>query len=217
MIDRFKRLFGKCVYKLGGLTELDSLCSCAAECELESPVKLYTPHRLDHARVGKYTYLAENSHVSRTRIGRFCSIGPNFLCGRGIHPVDKLATSPMFYSTRKQNGFSLSASDKCDERRPVEIGNDVFIGANVTVLDGVHIGDGAVIGAGALVNHDIPPYAIVGGVPAKILRYRFTPEQIAALLRIRWWNFPEEQLSEVEKSYDDVAGFIARFDPESKS
>ena len=80
------------------------------------------------------------------------------------------------------------------DKEKLEIGNDVWIAANVVITEGLKIGDGAVIGAGAVVTHDIPPYAIVGGVPAKVIRYRFTKEMIDELLKIKWWDFTEEQL-----------------------
>ena len=88
----------------------------------------------------------------------------------------------------------------------------MFIGANVTILDGVTIGDGAIIGAGAVVAKDIPPYAIAGGVPAKVIKYRFTPEQIEKLLQIQWWNFQEADLQDIEKYYSDIDDFIKKYE-----
>ncbi|GAO45225.1 DapH/DapD/GlmU-related protein [Flavihumibacter petaseus] len=170
---------------------------------------LYTPHRVSKALIGHYTYVANNSQITCAEIGKFCSIGPNFICGWGIHPMEGISTSPMFYSTRKQNGTTLSATDKIEERRLVRIGNDVFIGANVTVLDGVTIGDGAVIGAGAVVTRDVPPYGVAVGVPAKVIRYRFEPEKIEQLLQIKWWNQSLDELKNVEKMFWDVDGYIA--------
>lgn len=114
----------------------------------------------------------------------------------------------MFYSTKKQNGTTLSETDKIEERKRIIIGNDVFIGANVTVLDGVTIGDGAVIGAGAVVSKDIPPYAVAVGCPIRIIKYRFENEQIEALKKLEWWNFDDERLKEVERFFFDVDGFI---------
>lgn len=168
---------------------------------------------LDHVNIGDYTYISNNGKISFTTMGKFCSIGPNLLCGWGIHPTDGISTSPMFYSTRKQNGYSLTNEDKIVERKRITIGNDVFIGANVTILDGVTIGDGAVIGAGAVVSKDIPPYAVAVGVPIRIIRYRFSEKQIAALLRIRWWDRDEECLQDVSDSFFDIDAFIAKYDP----
>ncbi len=171
-------------------------------------VLLYAPYSVIETSIGKYTYIAHNSSVSKTTIGNFCSIGPNFVCGWGIHPYYGISTSPMFYSTRKQNGMTMSDYDKVEERKPIVIGNDVFIGANVTVLDGVNIGDGAVIGAGAVVSKDIPPYAVAIGCPIRIIKYRFEPEQIEALRHIEWWNFDDEKLKKVEQLFFDVNQFI---------
>ncbi|MBS1737436.1 MAG: CatB-related O-acetyltransferase, partial [Bacteroidetes bacterium] len=155
-------------------------------------VKTNEPFKLNEVIIGNYSYIAENSLVSQTVIGKFCSIGPNFLCGYGVHPLNGISTSPMFYSTGKQNGMTLSESDKIEERKTIYIGNDVFIGMNVTILDGITIGDGAVIGAGAVVSKNIPPYAIAVGNPIQIIRYRFSDEQIASLLKIKWWDFSED-------------------------
>lgn len=171
-------------------------------------VVMYAPYSFSESSIGKCSYIAHNSHVSNASIGRFCSIGPNFLCGWGIHPITGISTSPMFYSTRKQNGFTLSETNKIEERKKIIIGNDVFIGANVVVLDGVTIGDGAVIGAGTVVSKDIPPYAVAVGSPIRIIKYRFESEQIEALRKLEWWNYDDEELNEVERFFFDIDGFI---------
>lgn len=141
-------------------------------------------------------------------IGKYCSIGPNFLCGWGIHPLNGISTSPMFYSTIRQNGYSLTDENKFVERKRITIGNDVFIGANVIVLDGVSIGDGAVIGAGAVVSKDIPPYAIAVGCPIQILHYRFERKVIQDLETIKWWDFDSSKIYMIEKYFFDVDSFI---------
>ena len=174
--------------------------------------KVYPPYNIQFVTIGDYTYIERNSFISNTIIGKFCSIGPNFLCGWGVHPTNGISTSPMFYSSKKQNGKTFSAIDKIDERKQITIGNDVFIGANVTILDGVNIGDGAVIGAGAVVSKDIPPYAIAVGSPIKVIRYRFSELQINALLRIKWWDYSEELLQDVERMFFDIDAFIAKYD-----
>lgn len=165
---------------------------------------------LSDIEIDDYSYLSANALVSNTSIGKFCSIGPNFFCGWGVHPTHGISTSPVFYSSKAK--FTFSKEDKIDEHPHISIGNDVFIGANVTVLEGVTIGDGAVIGAGAVVSKDIPPYAIAVGTPIQIKKYRFEDAQIKALQKIQWWNFTEEQLREVEKRFFDVEGFIKDFD-----
>ena len=171
-------------------------------------VKLYRPYRIYDTSVGDYSYIARNALVDHTTIGKFCSIGPNFLSGKGLHPTAAVSTTPMFYSTARQNGLTLVSENKFEEVKRVTIGNDVFIGANVFVRDGVKIGDGAIVAAGAVVVKDVPPYAIVGGVPAKILRMRMSDEQIEKMLKIRWWDFDEDRLPIVSRHFDDLDGFI---------
>ena len=173
--------------------------SSSKDSKIEKQTKLVHPFRLNEVEIGRGTYIASNSVISMTAIGRFCSIGPNFLCGWGIHPTTGISTSPVFYSTYKQNGYTYALTNKIEERKKIIIGNDVFIGANVFVLDGVTIGDGVVIGAGAVVSKDIPPYAIAVGCPIHIIKYRFPEEIREKLKNIQWWNFEENALLDVEK------------------
>lgn len=156
---------------------------------------------LHKAIIGRYTYISENASISYTEIGNFCSIGPNFLCGWGFHPLNGISTSPMFYSSQKQNGCTLSETDKIEERKKIIIGNDVFIGMNVTVLDGVTIGDGAVIGAGSVVTKDVPPYTIAAGNPMQFIRKRFDEATIESMLAIKWWFWDDSRLKIIEKEF----------------
>ncbi|MBS1737851.1 MAG: CatB-related O-acetyltransferase [Bacteroidetes bacterium] len=186
----------------------NQLGSSRVNCDIDPQTKFTGVHSLENVSVQKGTYIAFNANISNTSIGKFCSIGPNFFCGWGIHPVNGISTSPAFYSTRKQAGFTFSTTDKCIERKNITIGNDVFIGMNVTVLDGVTIGDGAVIGAGAVVSKDIPPYAIAVGSPIQIVKYRFSQEKIDALLAIRWWDQNDDTLRMVEQNFFEIDKFI---------
>lgn len=170
--------------------------------------KLYEPYRVSNSNIGNYTYIAENSILNNSTIGKFCSIGPNLISGWGIHPTNGISTHPMFYSTKKQNGMTLSSENKTVELLPINIGNDVFIGMNVTILDGVTIGDGAIIGAGAIVSKDIPPYAIAVGNPIEIIKYRFDNVIIDKLNQIKWWDFNIEELSMIEQHFFNVDEFI---------
>lgn len=174
--------------------------------------RVYPPYFLHDVKVGEYSYIAKNCAVTNCTIGKFCSIGPNFCCGLGIHPTNGISTAPMFYSLSNVNGSTLVSSPKIEESKHTIIGNDVFIGANVTVLDGVTIGDGAVIGAGAVVSKNIPPYAIAVGCPIRIIKYRMTEEQIAAMQRIQWWNWDDDRLQDVERMFEDINGFIEKYD-----
>jgi len=171
---------------------------------------IFPPYNICKSTIGKGTYIAQNSFISFCNIGKYCSIGPNVICGWGIHPTNGLSTSPVFYSTQNQAGFHYAKEDKIVERKHIEIGNDVFIGMNVTILDGITIGNGAVIGAGAVVSKDIPPYAIAYGSPIQVARFRFNDDQIKSLEKIKWWDFDEEKIREVEKYFFDIDGFINR-------
>ena len=185
------------------------LVSNMKSCDIDVNTRIFNNHYLRNVTVGKGTYIAFNANISNTSIGKYCSIGPNFLCGWGYHPTDGVvSTSPAFYSTRKQAGFTYSTYDKCEERKYITIGNDVFIGMNVTILDGVNIGDGAVIGAGAVVSKNIPSYAVAVGCPIQIIKYRFTKEIIDSLIASEWWNQDDVVLKEVEKNFFDVEKFL---------
>lgn len=169
------------------------------------------PSQINSCEIDDYTYISINASILSTKIGKFCSIGPNLFCGWGVHPTNGISTSPAFYSTKGQAGLTLSKEDKITESLKIEIGNDVFIGMNVTILDGIKIGDGAIIGAGAVVSRDIPPYAIAVGCPIKIIKYRFEPDIIEKLLEIKWWDFDLTNLQKVEENFFDINNFISKY------
>lgn len=176
--------------------------------KLGNHTNVVAPYFLHHVVLDDYSYIARNCNATNVKIGRFCSIGPNFCCGLGLHPTNGISTAPMFYSKAKQNGVSLVKDVVYEEQKQTTIGNDVFIGANVTIIDGVKIGDGAVIGAGAVVVKDIPPYAVAGGVPAKVIKYRFDNDIIDKLLKLQWWEWPDEELQKVVDKEFNVLEFV---------
>lgn len=141
-------------------------------------------------------------------IGKFCSIagGVTIIIG-GEHPTHTVTTSSFPY---QENKTAHHHTTKRVAEEDVIIGNDVWIGSNATILTGVTIGHGAVVGAGALVTKDIPPYAIVGGVPTRIIRYRFDEETINALLDNPWWELPYSEILKIQDILhsDDIKAAI---------
>lgn len=160
------------------------------------------------ASVGKYTYSNSNLFVEtplQSKIGAFCSIGANVVIGHGEHPMEFLSTSPYFYLDRF--GFKnkdMISYDKywTHNLKGVDVGNDVWIGTGVFIKNGITIGDGAIIGAKSVVTKDVPPYAIVVGNPAKIIRYRFNEQIIKELLELKWWNLEDEIIKQIP--YDNI-------------
>lgn len=166
------------------------------------------------SKIGFASYISENSKFYNTKIGKYCSIGAEVLIIRGNHPSSTfVSTHPAFFSLRKHTGFTFSKEQIFDEfPKPIEegepyttiIGNDVWIGTRVSILDGVQIGDGAIIAAGSLVNKDVPPYAIYGGVPARLIKYRFDKEQIEFLAELKWWDRPMKWLKQHQQEFISI-------------
>ena len=167
---------------------------------------------ISNSIIGKGTYIGADSKLANCSIGRFCSIADNVSVIVGNHPLQFVSTSPSFFSLRKQNGLTYAKKQVFEEFLPLtNIGNDVWIGEGAIIIGGKSIGDGAVIGAGAIVKKDVPPYAIVVGNPAKILKYRFDSNIIAKLLDIKWWEKSDTWLTENVSYFEDVDRFIKTF------
>lgn len=166
--------------------------------------------------LGFATYVAGNSRLNKIKTGRYCSIGRNVETGFGIHPVNFVSSHPCFYSLNKQAGFTYVQKQLIDEHKfsdssnkyYVEIGNDVWIGNDVRIMDGVKIGDGAVVAMGAIVTKNVESYSIVGGIPARLIKKRFSDEQIAELLKTEWWKLDENTLRQKAVFFTDIHTFL---------
>jgi len=171
--------------------------------QFESPVRVSLDVNLTKASfVGRFSYIGDGGRVfGDIHIGRYCSIADGFVVISGNHPLDNLTTHPFIYNDQLFGHLKEFREIDYKKRhktthpepppKPLQIGNDVWIGNRVTILGKVRsIGNGAVVGAGSIVTKDVPPYAIVAGNPAQIIRYRFDEETVDTLQKLEWWNLP---------------------------
>ena len=166
------------------------------------------------AVVGRYSGLNESCFIARATVGHFCSIGARTAINPFNHPIDWLSIHEFQYHPKSFDWVDEYNAFARLERTPdmfvrVVVGNDVWTGHNVNVMAGVNVGDGAIIAAGSVVTKDVPPFAIVAGVPATVKRYRFPEKTIERLLRVRWWELELSQLSglpfrDVERCIDMI-------------
>lgn len=193
------------VYALGG--RIASTSWLAASVQFEMPIDIadnctvynnVSLGRYFNANVGDVIY-------TNTSIGRFVSVGRNVEIGLAKHPINFLSTHPFCVANTLFNrSENYDAVERIDWsfHAPTIIGNDVWIGAKACIISGVQIGNGAIIAAGSVVTKDVPAYAIVGGIPAKVIRYRFDENQIAELEDLKWWDLSLEKISKLP--FDDI-------------
>lgn len=158
------------------------------------------------ANLGAFSYVNVGSVLyAKAKVGRYCSIGRHVEIGLATHPVDFLSTHPFQVANTLFSAYPGYASIQRKPwtfHRETHIGNDVWIGAKASIAGGVRVGHGCIVAAGAVVSNDVPPYMIVGGVPAKVIRPRFADDVIASLLELCWWDLPLHTLSTLP--FDDI-------------
>lgn len=193
----------------------------------ESPVSLLGCYILGGLKIGRFSYAGIGCILGGCTIGRYCSIAPSVRISLGEHLVDWLTSHPVGFSDSQfahlpeYKEANLFKSRSAELIRPETIvGNDVWIGTNSTLRRGVKVGHGAIIGAHLLVLNDVPPYAIVTGAPAKVIRYRFEPDLIQELLALEWWNYDLRVFSgidirDVKSSIEKMKVAVAAHSPKA--
>ncbi|GGG21673.1 CatB-related O-acetyltransferase [Paenibacillus abyssi] len=177
-------------------------------CKLEPNVCITRFCKIKNTTIQEYSYVGNNTQIINANIGKYCSIAHSVKIGLGMHPTDRFSTSPIFYSPTNIFDIKIVESHTFEEFDKVVIKNDVWIGANAVIQDGVTIGNGAIIAAGAVVTKDVPDYAIVGGVPAKIIKYRFEKEVIDEINESKWWDLPLKVIEQYKNNFSDIKLFL---------
>lgn len=178
-------------------------------------IKINRKSLINGASIDSYSYIGQKCVLNNCKIGKFCSIGSDVHIVASQHPTTGyISSSPIFYSDKKQCGITFSEEKKYKEHKTIDgysaiIENDVWIGEHVYIMGGVTIGNGAVVALGSIVTKDVPPYAVVAGVPARVIRYRFDNETIEQLLKDEWWNKPIDWIKDNYHSFHDKEKYLS--------
>lgn len=177
--------------------------------KINSTAAICSGVRFYRSSIGKYSYIGNNSFITDTEIGNFTSISMDCYIGGTTHPLDWVSTSPVFHkweNIMKKN----FARHEFEIFNKTKIGNDVWIGNRVMIKAGITISDGAVIGMGSVVTHDIGPYEIWAGNPAKLIRKRFEEDTISQLEKAAWWNWSDDKIGDYANLFNNVEGFKSK-------
>ena len=185
------------------------------DCVVEKTSKVCSRSELTKCKIGRYTYVGYQSFMFNVTIGSFCSIADRCSIGGAIHPMEYVSTSPVFHEGRNilKKNFSNHPMPKTP-RTVIE--NDVWIGQGAFIKAGVHIGTGAVIGMGAVVTHDVEPYEIWAGNPARLIRKRFDDEMVQQLLDSKWWELGYDDLSVYARYFNVPENLMEKIEKYSK-
>lgn len=175
----------------------------------EKPSKIEARSSVINTSMGRYSYCGYNCLFINCSIGRFCSIADNVVIGLAEHPLDWVSTSCAFYFGKDSIPKNLASLDYNSMPKKTFIGNDVWIGQGAYIKSGLTIGTGSVVGMGSVVTKDVPPYAIVAGVPAKIVGMRFEEDIVNRLIDSEWWNMSDDELRKYSKYFNDVKSFLS--------
>lgn len=170
---------------------------CITGSDVDATSKIHSGCSIVNCRIGRYSYVGYDCELINCTIGAFCSLASNIHIGGAEHPLDWVSTSPVFQNVRHSGPDYKFANLQLPPSSRTIIDNDVWIGVGAIVKAGVHIGNGAVVAAGAVVTKDVEPYSIVGGCPARHIRYRFEQDMIQELQKTEWWNMSDDELKEL--------------------
>lgn len=193
--------WSKIIKKLRGSAIKDSLIHKTSKVEAGS--------HIINTMIDKHSFCGYDCEITNCEIGSFTSIANGVVIGGGMHPIDWVGMSPVFYAGRDSVKTKFSEFQR-EEIKTTFIGHDVWIGRNALIKQGVTIGNGAIVGMGSVVTKDVAPYSIVGGNPARLIRFRFSEDVIRELIKSKWWELPENELKQSAVFIKNPLQFIAK-------
>ena len=203
VLTKLQAKYPTCQFYPGAVVDRESV--------LGDYIVVFNNSTIFESTIGDHTYIQRNSLIHMSELGKYCSIAMNVIIGTGQHPTDQVSTHPAFYSIDQPIAKTFSKETSFLAVKKTTIGNDVWIGQNAVIMDGINIETGAIIAAGAVVTKDVPSYAIVGGVPAKIIKYRFGEETRNRLMELEWWNKSDEWLTEYCIEFGNPSKFLKKY------
>ena len=200
---------GKIKYLLSKVIKKSHLSSIKNS-KIDKTAKIEAESLVVNSSFGRYSYCGYGCEIVNTLIGNFCSISNNVIIGPSQHPLRWVSSSSAFYKGRDSISKRLAILEKPLNAAVTILESDVWVGTNVLIKGGVHIGTGSVIGMGSVVTHDVPPYSIVCGNPAKLIRKRFDDKTIKELLESEWWLESDEIIKECSGLIDNPSAFLKK-------